>query len=41
VFVLEEHVNYALDLIVGASLQALRELETSDVWPLPPLASEE
>jgi hypothetical protein len=41
VFVLEEHVNYALDLIVGASLQALRELETSDLWPLPPLPAEE
>ena len=41
VFILEEHVNYALDLIVGASLQALRELDASDLWPLPPLGAED
>ncbi len=41
VFILEEHVNYALDLIVGASLQALRELEAGDLWPLPPLGAED
>jgi hypothetical protein len=44
VFILEEHINYALDLIVGASLQALRELDALD-WsmlpPLPPLPTED
>ena len=37
VFVLEEHVNYALDLIVGAALQALRELAGAEGSTFPPL----
>jgi hypothetical protein len=41
VFVLEEHINYALDLIVGASLQALRELDALDWSAFPSLPAEE
>ena len=41
VFVLEEHINYALDLIVGASLQALRELNTIDLCAFPPFGDED
>jgi hypothetical protein len=41
VFVLEEHVNYALDLIVGASLQALRELDIPDWSQLPPFLTDD
>ncbi len=41
VFVLEEHVNYAVDLIVGASLQALRDLNTLDLFNLPPFLNDD
>src|SRR5262249_29308753 len=41
VFVLEEHVNYALDLIVGASLQALRELDIPDWSQLLPFLTDD
>ncbi|HEY7061420.1 MAG TPA: hypothetical protein VII06_08080 [Chloroflexota bacterium] len=41
VFVLEEHVTYALDLIIGASLQALRDLELPDLSSFPPLSAED
>src|SRR5918911_281391 len=41
VFVLEEHVTYALDLIIGASMQALRDLELPDLSDFPSLSAED